>query len=322
MKVAIIGTWHVHAKGYAKEVLNDSRCELVSVWDQDMKKAEEFAEEMGCKPYCDLDKMFAEEDFQGVVIACATTDHLNPILKSAKEKKHIFTEKVLTTKLSEALIIEQAIKESGVEFVISYPHKCNDALRVAKKMIDDNTLGKITYCRVRNAHSGSLDNWLPEHFYSKEQCGGGAMIDLGAHPMYTLLYLMGEPESVVSTFTNVTDREVEDNAVSVLKYPNGAIGVSETGFVSRYNNYVLEVSGTEGTVRVIDNKVEYATKSTQGNWTQSESLPKMASPLTQWIDAVLEGVSVTEFAVDEAIRLTKLMESAYKASQENIRASY
>ncbi|MPN25260.1 hypothetical protein SDC9_172667 [bioreactor metagenome] len=189
-------------------------------------------------------------------------------------------------------------------------------------MIDDGQLGTVTYCRVRNAHSGSIDNWLPEHFYSKEQCGGGAMMDLGAHPMYMLLWLMGEPEAVVSTFTSVTDKPVEDNAVTVMNFANGAIGVSETGFVSRYNNFVLEVSGTDGAVRVIDGIVQYAAKATEGKWVTAEKLPEIPNPLTQWVDDVTQGIPAVEFGVDEAVRLTKLMEAAYKASDENIRAAY
>ena len=43
------------------------------------------------------------------------------------------------------------------------------------------------------------------------------MMDLGAHPMYTLNWFMGEPKTVTSQFTNVTPRAVEDNAVSVFR---------------------------------------------------------------------------------------------------------
>lgn len=45
-------------------------------------------------------------------------------------------------------------------------------------------------------------------------------------------------------FTQVMGKGVEDNAVSVIEFANGAIGVSETGFVSQDNLYTLEISGT------------------------------------------------------------------------------
>ena len=117
-------------------------------------------------------------------------------------------------------------------------------------MLDSGKLGRVTYARVRNVHNGSSADWLPPHFYDKAQCGGGAMIDLGAHPMYTLYWLLGAPKTITSTFTAVTNRGVEDNAVSVIEFENGAIGVSETGFVSECNPYTLEISGTDGSLMI------------------------------------------------------------------------
>ena len=163
--------------------------------------------------------------------------------------------------------------------------------------------------------NGSVAGWLPAHFYDKDECGGGAMIDLGAHPMYILLWFLGEPVSVSSAFTSVTGKPVEDNAVSVLTYKNGAIGVSETGFVSRFGNYLVEVCGTEGAVRITDSETIWTGVETQGQWVPA-SLPEASDlPIKQWIDWVTKDIPAPEFDIDEAVRLTKLMEAAYKASE-------
>ena len=45
-----------------------------------------------------------------------------------------------------------------------------------KSVVDSGELGKITHARVRNVHTGKSANWLPEHFYDKTACGGGATI--------------------------------------------------------------------------------------------------------------------------------------------------
>ena len=74
------------------------------------------------------------------------------------------------------------------------------------------------------------------------------MMDLGAHGMYLLNWLMGEPEKCTSVFTNCMCDSVEDNCVSVFSYKNGAIGVSETGFVTGRNPFELEIAGTKGTI--------------------------------------------------------------------------
>jgi len=319
MKAAMIGTWHVHAEGYAKEYTNDERCELVAVWDSEIEKAKAFAEPYGAAAYDNLDALYANEDFEAVLICSATNEHVPLIVQAADAGKHIFTEKVLALTGEGAETICKAVLANDVKFVISYPHKCNPGLAYAKECVDSGELGMITYARVRNAHDGSLRDWLPPHFYDKEQCGGGAMMDLGAHPMYTLLWLLGEPEKVSSAFTSVTGKPVEDNAVSILSYANGAIGVSETGFVSSYGNYVLEVIGTKGAVRIIDGKTECIV---DGQWVEAPLKEKPISPLAQWINLVVDGTPAPEYGVEEAVRLSKLMEAAYKSSDNNIIAEY
>lgn len=322
MKAAMIGTWHVHTEGYAKEFSADPRCQLTAVWDPDEEKAGQFAEKFGCAAYTDLDRLYAEADFEAVLICSATNEHVPLMIRAAEAGKHIFTEKVLAITAEGAEQICSAVQKSGVKFVISYPHKTNPGLIFAKKMIDEGKLGTVTYARVRNAHNGSIADWLPPHFYDKVQCGGGAMMDLGAHPMYTLLWLLGEPERVSSAFTSVTDRPVEDNAVSVLTYANGAIGVSETGFVSNYGNYVLEVSGTKGAVRIVDDQTMMADGTTDGKWVPAELPVQPKSPLAQWIDYVAEGIPAPEYGIEEAVRLSRLMEAAYRASEQNVCAEY
>lgn len=315
MKAAIIGTWHVHTEEYARTFAEQEGCQLCAVWDPDQQKAAAFAEKFGVKAYSDLDELYRKEQFEAVIVCSATSAHVPLIVQAAEEGKHIFTEKVLAPTVEGAEKIRDAVIRNGVRFVISYPHKCIPGLIFAKQMIDEGKLGRVTYARMRNTHNGSVAGWLPAHFYDKDECGGGAMIDLGAHPMYILLWFLGEPVSVSSAFTSVTGKPVEDNAVSVLTYKNGSIGVSETGFVSRFGNYLVEVCGTEGAVRITDSETIWTGVETQGQWVPA-SLPEASDlPIKQWIDWVTKDIPAPEFDIDEAVRLTKLMEAAYKASE-------
>jgi len=213
------------------------------------------------------------------------------------------------------------VKASGKVFTISYPHRTFPTLRAVKALMDSGKLGRVTYARVRNVHNGSSANWLPPHFYDKAQCGGGAMIDLGSHPMYTLYWLLGEPKSITSTFTQVTNRGVEDNAVSVIEFADGKIGVSETGFVSECNPYTLEVSGTDGAVMVHGDSVQWGGKATEGKWVDLELPEKEPLPIDQWIDAVVNG-KPSPFTIDEAVMLTRLMDGAYKAFETGAKATF
>lgn len=311
MNIAIISYWHVHAEEYTREIIEKTGSKVCAIWDEDRVRGERYAEKFDVTFYEDYDDILRNDHIQGVVINSATNKHTELILKAIKAGKKVFSEKVLALTTSDCLEIRKALEEKNIDITLSLVKKCNSEFIFAKNLIDSGKLGRITYARVRNVHDGSIGGWLPEHFYNREQCGGGAMIDLGAHPMYLLNWFLGTPKSVQSVFTDITEHGVEDNAVSVIEFEKGAIGVSETGFVSRYTPTIIEVSGTKGTLMIKD-KVTYATEETGGEWVTVDKLPEqLPSPIVQWAND--EFVNQNEFGIEASTMLTRMMEAAYKS---------
>ncbi len=318
MNIAIISYWHVHAEGYTKEILEKTDSKVTAVWDEDENRGRKYAQQFGAAYYSNYDELLADRSVEGVVITAATGSHTPLILKAIAAGKKVFSEKVLALTLAECLEIKAALKEKGSDLTLSLVKKCDSEFLFAKQLVKSGKLGRITYARMRNVHNGSIGNWLPAHFYNREQCGGGAMIDLGAHPMYLLQWLLGEPKTVQSVFTDITGRGVEDNAVSVIEFEGGAIGVSETGFVSEYNPATLEISGTKGAL-FIRNGVTYAAEETGGKWVTPEQLPQaLASPLVQWVNGQYSSEDAT-FGIEDSIILTRMMEAAYKSHESGQR---
>lgn len=321
MNVAMISYWHVHSKEYAERLAQNKNVNIVAVWDYDKNIGEKWAKELNCEFIEDYDELLKREDIDAVAMVAKTVDHKEMLCKAANAKKHIFTEKVLATTSKEAYEIRDAVVKNNIKFTISYPHQCRAELQFAKKMLDSGELGKITYARVRNAHDGTSDNWLPNHFYDESQCGGGAMMDLGAHPMYLLHWLMGKPKNMQSCFTQVFGKGVEDNAVTVMEFENGAIGVSETGFVSKNNPFTLELSGTKGSL-LIHNTLSYANDKTDNKWVVVDNLDcALKDPITQWVDSIINDEK-SYLGIDEAVALSEFMDCAYRAYKGNKKETY
>lgn len=313
MKIAVLGAWHVHTMEYSTAIQKNPNSTLCCLWDSDPERGKEAADKLQVPFVGDLDAVLGDPSIEGVSVTTATSEHHRVLIAAARAGKHIFTEKVLAFTNQEAEEIVKAVKDSGITFTISYPHKTRPTLKAAKEILQSGRLGRITYARVRNVHNGSSAGWLPPHFYDPKETGGGAMMDLGAHPMYTLNWLMGEPKSIVSMFTKVTGKPVEDNAVSVLEFDGGAIGVSETGFVSTGIPYVLELSGTEGSLMVHNDILEYSCEETGGKLVTLSDLPEADPlPIDAWIDAC-RGVGEAPNGIDEAAALTRLMVGAYES---------
>ena len=319
LKVAMLSRWHVHAAGYAREFQARPDVKLTAVWDEEPDKGREFAAGLGIDFEADLDAILARPDVDAVCVNAPTSMHREVIIKAAEAGKHIFTEKVLAPTVAECQDIRAAILKSGVKFCISFPHRTAPHNLLAKKVVEDGLLGQVTYLRIRNAHNGASAGWLPPHFYSQEQCCGGAMMDLGAHPMYLIGWLLGKPAEISSAFTYVTGHEVEDNAVSVMKYPCGAVAVSETGFVTGNSPFMLELYGTDGSLVITGNDIRLISPKNSGEiggWVIPNKLPPaLPGAITQFVEGVLHDKEII-FGLDDALLLTEIMEAAYKAHSQ------
>ena len=320
IKVAILSGWHVHTKDYAREIAKMSDCEITVIWDEDEKRGLSLANEFSVTYEKNLDSALYDYDIDGVIITSATNAHKELMIKAANAKKHIFSEKVMALTSNECGEIITAIKENNVFYTISFVHKAKPLFIKLKQLSE--RLGKLTYGRVRNCHNGSLAGWLPDHFYSREQCGGGAMMDLGAHSMYLLAWYMGIPKSMASVFTSVTGREVEDNAVTVMEFDNGAIGVAETGFVSTNSKFVVELGGVNGSLyaTINDNTIECRINDhneTISNFDEIEHI----TPLRRWVISMIENQQ-SDFGFEDGLLLTKFMECAYNSYGSKTKCDY
>ena len=317
VNVLMLSKWHVHAVDYARELGEQPDAKITCVWDDDPARGLAWAKEMGVDFEADLDAALARPDVDAVVVDTPTSDHCRVMVKAANAGKHIFTEKAMAATVDECKTIADAIAKSGVKFCISYPRLTTTIAQLCKQAIDEGSLGKIHYLRIRMAHDGALRNWLPSYWYDVEKACGGAMMDLGCHPMYIASYLLGQPTRIASMFNStIAPPPAEDNAVSVVEFEGGAIAVLETGFISPYHGDAFELLGTEGAIVQTANKIKMKTNKFDGGWYVPDKLPEpRPAAIRQWLDGIQTG-SVIPFDTERGIALTELLENAYKSHAE------
>lgn len=313
--------WHVHAWDYTRQAQDHPDTEIAAVWDEDPGRGKEAAGKLGVPYYESLEAMLAVGDLDAVIVDAPTNRHKEVIIAAAKAGKHIFTEKVIAPSLQEVREIMEEVERSGVKFTVSLP-RLNDGYTLAlQDILERGLLGEITYVRVRLSHNGALAGWLPAHFFSLEQCGGGALIDLGCHPMYlTRLFLGQEVTGVSANYGYITGKEVEDNAVATLFTDSGAIGVVEAGFVNSHSPFTVEVHGTEGTVLYGTPEDKLLLKSNKAEnegkaWIEVTPRSRRESAFEQWVGHIQNG-TVARSNLQMAVELTRLMEAANRSAKE------
>jgi predicted dehydrogenase len=327
IRIAILSFWHVHAKDYAREAAQHPGVELAAIWDEDAARGQREAEERGIPFVPDLDAVLNDASIDGVVVTTSTAVHPLIIPAAITAKKHVFTEKVLAATLREALELADLAQKAGVALGVALSRTEIPEIVGIRKLIDNGKLGQLTEARVRVAHGGAVpapgapNGWLPTRFLEPGEAMGGAMIDLGAHPLYLVRLLLGLPEAVTAAYGRVTGRAADDNAVALLTYANGAIGVAETGFVSKGAPVEVEAHGFEMSAVADPARQEIVI------WQQDASgrrvwlsepfdLSRRATPFDRWVDDIESG---SRSSLDLAIDLSALVEAANLSARTGVR---
>ncbi|QNE16791.1 Gfo/Idh/MocA family oxidoreductase [Kribbella qitaiheensis] len=322
LKIAVLGFWHVHAGDYAKQAEQHPGTELVAVWDDDPALGQAGADRFGVPYTDDLDALLARDDLDGVTITTATNVHRDIMVNAANAGKHIFTEKVLAPTVAEAEEIIAAADANKVKLVVSLPRLAHGYTQAIREVIDSGDLGRLTYGRVRLSHDGAIaknggeDGWLPRRFFEPETAIGGALTDLGCHPVYLLqLFLGADPETVSATYRSVAGRDLEDNAVVTVGYADQKIGVIEAGFASP-NPFTIEIFGTEGSLTYTD----------EGNLLQVSGKQLLVpdhsqDAFGQWVDHIAGGTRADD-NLARAVELTRMVVAANEAAAAGRAISY
>jgi predicted dehydrogenase len=319
IRLAILGFWHVHATDYAAEAQAHPGTEIVAAWDDDAGRGAAHAAELGVQFHEDLGDLLARSEVDGVIVTTATRTHHAVISAAAEAGKHIFTEKVLALTPKEARGIVDSVARNGVKLTVSLPRMAHGYTRAIQEVLASGRLGDVTQVRCRLAHDGAIGRrWLPDRFFDADAAGGGALVDLGCHPLYlTRTFLGGMPESVTAQYGSITGRGADDNSVAILHDRTGALGIAEASFVNPSSPFTIEIHGTDGSLlygtpdpRLL---VRDTTAAREATWDELPIPASGPSPFEQWIGHIVEGRTATE-NIALALDLTVLVDAANRSA--------
>ncbi|NAZ80282.1 Gfo/Idh/MocA family oxidoreductase, partial [Kineococcus sp. R8] len=308
---------------YARAALAHPGSTLTAVWEPDAGLGRPLADEFGVGLTDDLDALLAREDVDAVTVTTETTAHTDVIGRALAAGKHVFTEKLLAPTVAECEALVAQAAAAGRALVVSLPRLSHGYATALRDTVAAGTLGRLTYARIRLSHDGAVHGrtpgdargWLPDRFFDPATAVGGALTDLGCHPVYLAQLLLGdEPDTVRAVYAHVTGRAVEDHAVVSLGYPDGRIGVVEAGFVSN-DAFTVDVHGTEGSVHHTQDGRRLVLRRPDGS-VEDLAVPADApDPFSQFITHVGAGTQA-EDNLHRAVELTRLVERSNAAAQE------
>ena len=257
-RFGIIGTG-VIAEFHAMALKEAKGAVLTAVCDNVPERAQAFGEKFGVAYESDLPTFLARKDIEAVTIATPTGVHADIAVSAAEAGKHILCEKPLDITLKRVNRIIQTCEKNGVTLACVFQSRLSQNIRRIREAIDAGRFGKLILA------SAQIKWFRDQEYYDSSQWrgtwtmdGGGALMNQSIHTIDLLVYIAGAPKSVTAYIDTMTHTgiEVEDTAVALIKFANGAMGTIEAstscapGFPRR-----LEISGEKGSVVLEDDNL-------------------------------------------------------------------
>jgi myo-inositol 2-dehydrogenase / D-chiro-inositol 1-dehydrogenase len=223
--------------------------EVVAVASPTPGNAAAFASRHGIPSFhTDYREMLRDPSIEMISITAPNRLHARLTIEAAAAGKHVVCEKPLCVTLEEADAMIAACDKAGV--LLLYAEELFFAPKYvkAKQMADEGAFGRVHLVKQSEKHSGPHSDW----FWDVDQSGGGALMDLGCHGIAFCWWFLGKP-SVKSVYAQLStqvhgDRtQGDDEALTIIEFANGAIGVVENSWTKPGGmDDTIEVFGSKG----------------------------------------------------------------------------
>ncbi|MBQ9097219.1 MAG: Gfo/Idh/MocA family oxidoreductase [Clostridia bacterium] len=346
LKIGVIGAGGICTACHMPAFAEMDNVEIVAICDIKVQKAQALADKYG------IPNVF--EDYNDVIsmdgidaIDICTPNYLHSIIAVAALNKglHVFCEKPDAVNVEEASKMKAASEASGKVLMVMRNNRFTPASEFLKKYIEDGKMGEIYAARCgwqRRRGIPGKGGW----FTTKQQSGGGPLIDLGVHMIDLAIWLMGNPKPVAvsgSTYTkfaNAKDAsdsihsifgetkedgtfDVEDLAMGFIKFDNGACMQIEFSWASNIEkeNRFVELRGTNAgtTLNFSDSNPKIFTTEFDRivdiePKLPTEGLQQHAANIHHFADVVLNGAK-PDFIPEQGVDMIKILTAIYKSAE-------
>ncbi len=267
LNVGIIGCGTI-ARIHAQAISQSKYLRLISVFSRTEKNAKVMGEEFGVNWYTDWGKFISETNLDAVSICTPNGNHLDYGELAAKSGKHVIVEKPIEITIKRAKRLIAVCKDNNVALAVIYQSRFISEINSLKEKLDANIIGDffmgdayIKWFRGQDYYDSG--EWRGSFALD----GGGVLINQAIHTIDLLQWFMGDVESICGQIDTLThDRlEGEDNAVAIVKYKSGAMGVIQgSTSIQPAQARRIEIHGNKGTVIIDGDDVRILKEDDQG----------------------------------------------------------
>jgi predicted dehydrogenase len=189
--IGIVGTGNI-AGGYATDALTHPEIRLVAATDLDPERATAFAAAHGCRAHGSLDDLLADDEVDIVINLTVHHAHFEVTKRALEAGKHVYSEKPLALRASEAHELVSLAASRGLRLGCSPSTFLGEAQQTAAAVVRSGRLGTVraVYAEV---NWGRIETWhpAPAPFFDV-----GVLVDVGVYPLTLVTTMLGPARSV------------------------------------------------------------------------------------------------------------------------------
>ena len=254
LKWGVLGAGSVAQRRAMPAINKADGAELYALLSRDTDRAKQIAIAHGArKHYTTVDSLLSDSELDAIYVSTPVYLHCEQVVQAAKRGLHVLCDKPMAMNPEECQRMIDACEANSVHLQICFLFRFHSCFQQIKKWVNEGRLGRIVQGRMPFLKYSPI----PEGAWrgDPDKGGGGCVMDVGAHSVDLLRYIIGEV-SEVSAFCNsaIHNYDVEETGTIMMRFENGAQGVTDTSFTAAGCDLVFEVYGTEGSVFVYDDE--------------------------------------------------------------------
>jgi predicted dehydrogenase len=252
-----------------------------------------------------------DKETDAVHIATPNETHYQIALEALERGKHVLLEKPMTTSSRSAFRLAREAERKGAILLVGHIFRFNNAVNMAKRLIENKMLGKIYYLNMK--WTTYMQN-LPER---------DIIFDLAPHPVDIINYLLEEwPINVYSKAKSFKrkSKNLEEAAFITMELPDDIIaGITLSWIQSGAKTRTVEIVGENSTLYVdaLNQKIQLYDNNNNKSEIQIEVNNTIEALINHFIDRIINGSPPVNSSLVGAMTvhiLEKIRESLEKNS--------
>ncbi len=324
LRGVLLGAGNIALRGHGPQWAGPLRDDVEIVAVADLAEANREAARRifpSARLYESAEQAIDEEDADFVDICTPPFTHRDLIEGAASRGIHVVCEKPLAPTLDDAMAIAAGVRRARIVFQPCHQYNDSPPWRMVRNLVA--RLGDIHFAEYvvrRTAANEGSANWTPSWRTRRDLAGGGILVDHGAHILYQLRGIMGEPLSVNATVRTLLHHGygVEDTALVTLDH-GCALAELSLSWAAKRREIAFRFHGERGELVGDEERLRLFADTTEDismdGMSANSSHTEWFSPLFAAFVARVRCGDLDDAPLEESVYVTRLIEAAYASSK-------